>query len=120
MERRGGGVTQVFEMRHAAPTQHSEAAMNGHVRVPERSTSASPATPDTMAAMQLSVVMFPKTELSSSPRICKHLSWYSEIIHASNTLKRRVVPTPPQSLPRKRTQRLSLSIVAQVTTYSAQ
>lgn len=76
--------------------------------------------PDAMATIQLIVVILPKTMLRSRPEPSRPLEWYSEIIQASKTLKRRVVHTPPQSRPRNRINMSSLNMDRQVAMYSPQ
>ena len=105
---------------HAAAALHPMLATNGHTLPPMYPTSTSPTTPDTMATTQLSVVMCPNTPLSRSSLPPSPRAWYSVIIHASNTLNSSVVLTPPASRPTNSTARLSLNMVAHVTTYMAQ
>lgn len=78
--------------------------MNGALRDPVAATSPSETTPETIAAIPLSVDMVPKMLLNDdAPSILSNPSrLYSATSHVSKTLNKSVALMPPNTLPTNR------------------
>lgn len=115
-------LTQYLSMICEAKARHAALPMNGALRDPVTATSPSERTPETIAAIPLSVDIIPKILLNDdAPSIFPNPSrLYSATSHVSKTLNNSVALMPPSIRPTNKIEILVVSTVKHEDAYRTQ
>lgn len=99
-------------MKIAASPSTTTESPNGAFLVPATPTTHSLTTPLPIATTLFTVLMTPNVVPRSSPLLSRRRARKSATIQLSNTLKSRLVPTPPRTRPANRAARLGIAVRA--------
>lgn len=100
-------------MKRAAIPSTTTQSPNGAFFVPAAPTTHSLTTPLPIATTLFTVLITPNVLPKSSPFLSRNRARKSATIQLSNTLKSRLVPTPPKARPANRAGRLGIVVRTQ-------